>query len=81
MTARASILTGWSEIGPRRFRPAVVDDHHLSDWTDVTGQPFENLIPAPNLCVVEALVDEATLDAIEADNRYFVLESEEVIDG
>lgn len=78
---RAAVLTGWSEIGPRKFRPAIVEDYGLKEWTDITGQPSANIMPEPNLFVLEIRCEPATLDAIEADGRYCVLIAEEVLDG
>jgi hypothetical protein len=51
-------------------------NHRGWKWTDVTDQPRANLAPAPNLYIVEVECDAATLAAIEADTRFFILWSE-----
>ena len=67
----ARILTPWSGKGSDGdpFRPAVAA-YPLATWRDVTG----NYAPAdPDLLVVEAAMDAATLDAIKADSKYVVI--------
>jgi hypothetical protein len=68
---RAQVLTHW--IGDGRspetaFRPAVLDDHPVREWRDVTGSP--QVPTAPNAVVVEVVCEVARLDDIAADPRH-----------
>jgi len=74
----AEIITPWIGTGTPADpnRPQLGDDHALSKWEDVTGQPSANLKPLPNLFVVRAEMTDAVLTAIEADSTYEVLWSE-----
>jgi hypothetical protein len=77
---RARILTPWTGDGQSTttaYRPLVSDRYPLARCVDVTGQPAENLQPDPNLFVVEAVCEEATLALIEADPDFVVLEEED----
>ncbi len=76
--ARAEICTPWTGTGADGDpnRPQVADDYSLLSWIDSTGQPVENLQPDPNLYCVVATMEDAVLDAIEADATYQVLWSE-----
>lgn len=76
---RAEIITPWIGTGATTAdanRPQLGDDHTLSRWEDVTGQPSENLHPTPNLFIVRANMTDAVLAAIETDPTYEVLWSE-----
>jgi hypothetical protein len=75
MIYQAQILTPWSQQGSA-YSPQLARDHPVSAWTDVTGQPAQGLLPAPNLFTVQVVCDDATLAAIEADPTYSVLWSE-----
>ena len=75
------LLTAWIDVGDEKrhkYRPAVVDAYHLTDWEDVTGQDSKILIPDPNLMVLRVTCDEATAEAISADGEYQVLTVEAV---
>lgn len=77
---RAQVLTPW--IGDGRSadsanRAAVGDAYTLERWTDVTGQPAENLQPDPNLLAVEIVCEDAVLAQIDADPDYEILWSED----
>lgn len=52
-------------------------------WSDVTGQPAENITPTPNAFTVEVRVQsESTLDSIASHpDGYVELWREEVSDG
>lgn len=75
----AQIITPFSGDGTTietAYHPAVLDAYQFAKWTDITGlSPFE-IAPAPNLYVIEAQMDAATLAALEADQNYYVLWSE-----
>ena len=47
-------------------------------WTDVTGIPNPNIIPAPNLVAVEITAPDSVYDQIAADPNYFILWSEDL---
>lgn len=77
--AKAWVVTPWvARTVPGTFdHPKLEDDHQLISWTDVTGQPVQNISPEPNEYTVEIICTEAVLDAIEADAQYEVLWSED----
>jgi hypothetical protein len=81
---QAQILTPFTGAGTTTdpFRPQLSTDYPaLVGWADITGTPPAYLPPAPNLYVVEATCDVATLDVIEADARYQIISAEEVMDA
>jgi hypothetical protein len=73
-----NLVTRWqTDAAGNRMQVAM--DHPAAGvaFTDVTGQPDANLMPAPNALVVEAYpVNEALLSALEADPNVTVLWSE-----
>jgi len=75
----AQILTPYTGTGQDMdaFRPALADDYQVLTWVDVTGQAAENLIPDPNLVLIEVICEAAVLSQIEGNNRYQVIYSEE----
>ena len=78
---KAVIITPWIGNGTEENsnRPQVGDDYGISKWEDVTGQPSENLPLAENMYIVKLEAENAVLDAIEADDTYLVLWSEEIV--
>jgi len=84
---RAQVLTPWTNDVEHGNYPllqaALVESGYIArnghPWSmvDVTGQPAENLYPDPNLYIVEVTCDATTLAAIEADDRFMVLWSED----
>lgn len=58
------------------FRPAVADACPLQKWRDVTALASAEIMPAPNLYVIEAEMDTETLAQIEADPNFWILWSE-----
>lgn len=83
MTYLAEILTSWTGDGKNTNpnRPQLADDYKLIAWEDCTGQRVENIQPVPNCYSVRATLDETVLAAIEADSKYHVLWSEEVVEN
>lgn len=76
---RAQILTPWTQDEEGGNHPLIDEalaNHKGWRWTDVTAQPVENLSPDPNLYVIELECDAATLAAIEADRRFYVIWSD-----
>lgn len=70
---RARLLSPWTGDGLTAVtarRPQIGDDFALQSCTDVTGQPAANLVPSPNLLVVEITCDDATMAAIQAHPDY-----------
>jgi hypothetical protein len=55
-----------------------IDQDGVYNLSDITGTAGPNLPPTPNLCVVRAVMPEATLDAIQKDGTYSVLASAEM---
>lgn len=85
----AQILSPWTGDGGepgnratrqanRSYRPRLLDDYPLLAHRDASRQPAANLLPDPNLAVVEALLSELTLAQIEMNSAYLVLWSEPV---
>ena len=80
---RAEILTDWIGDGlslATGNRPHVANAYALARYEDVTGQPSANLQPDPNQFIVRIECEVDVLEAIESDNDYLVLWSEEVVD-
>lgn len=72
------IATPWVGDGINvHYHPKLEDDYPYKKWMDVTGQPSANLTPAPNMYVIEVVVDDVVLTQIEADSRYLVIWSED----
>lgn len=79
------VTTPWVEADPssesprlKSNHPRFSEDYPAVGWTDATAQLAENLVPDPNLYVIEALVDDATLAQIVVDTNYEVLTAEEI---
>ncbi len=75
----AQILTPWTGDGrtlETAFRPQLMDDFKIDQYTDLTGQPNAQLIPSPNLLLVQVQVSPAVLAQIEANPTYLVVSSE-----
>jgi hypothetical protein len=67
--ATAQYLTPWVGTGESledQRRPALLDVPGDKIFSDVTGQPAENLIPEPNLYVAQIEATDEVLDAIVA---------------
>lgn len=75
---RARVETPYAGTGTQvdPYRPRLLDEYPVQSCVDLTGQPSAELVPNPNLYVVEVTCDEATLAAIQADSRYTVVSSE-----
>lgn len=78
---QAEVITPWTGTGApdEMNRPQVGDDYTIAKWEDVTGQPSENLPPAENMYIVKLEAEDTVMDAIEADDTYQVLWSEEIV--
>jgi hypothetical protein len=75
----AQIVTAWignaSHFDP--YRPRLHDDYPaIYRCVDATEQDAAQVVPEPNLYVVQVWCDAATLTLIEADPRYLVLEAQ-----
>lgn len=76
---RVQLLSPWigdGTFGTNPYRPAFRDDYTYVRYADVTGQPGDQLPPSPNVLTLEALVDDAVFDVLEADTDYLILWSE-----
>lgn len=70
---RAQVCTTWVGTGVTSNdarRPKIAGDFALQSVVDVTGQPAANLIPDPNLYVVEIVAADAVMDTIEVSAEY-----------
>lgn len=66
---------------PHVFNPdGSVAQQGILKWEDTTGQSAENIVPDPNLYIIKCEADESVLHAIEADEQYEVLWSQEIIE-
>lgn len=75
--ATAAVVTPWAGDGQSAataFGPKIAQDYVLTKWRDVTGQA--NIIPTPNLYVVEIACADAVLATLQADPNYLVLWSQ-----
>ena len=78
---RARVVTQWvPATAERGNHPRLDDDHNVESWSDATGQNVDVISPDPNAYTLEVICDEATLDAIEADDNCVVMWSEEIIE-
>lgn len=80
MLFTAILLTPWVGVGTYEdpYRPLLADAvPGVQRWQDLTQ---EEILPDPNLAELEILCDEAVLVTIEADARFFVLSSSEVVE-
>ena len=50
--------------------PQAGADYHFRSWTDATGAPAANLIPDPNLVLIEGWIDDAEYDRLQDDPIY-----------
>lgn len=72
----AQIITRWIQVdraGNITAEPALFSDVPPAEgdsWTDVTQQPAENIVPSPDVVVIEVLVSDATFAAILAHVDY-----------
>lgn len=78
MTKVAAVLTPFVGSGAEEdeYYPQLANDFALISWKDVTGIEAANIIPATNTYQVEIVCTDPVLEAIEADNTYFVIWSE-----
>ena len=53
------------------YRCQLADDYPVVSWQDITAQT--NVPSAPNCYTVTAIMTDATLAAVQADNTYVVL--------
>lgn len=74
---RFQALTQWSVSK----EPQLALDYILIECSDVTAQPHENIVPAPNLHTIEGVADDAVFALIETDANYPVMWSDPVIEG
>lgn len=83
---RAAVVTPWvAEADDPSEKPSnhplVADEYVLSKWDDCTGQPAQNIPPAPNEYTICVEAEEDVIAAIEADTDYTVLWSEEIVEA
>jgi hypothetical protein len=72
---RARVITPWVGTGADSdpFRPKITNDISIvGSWSDVTGLPVTEIVPDPNMYVIELETDDATIDAIVAHKDYGV---------
>lgn len=62
------------------FTGEIAEDYTVPFCGDITIQPASNLPTDPAIYTAIVICDQATLNAIEADIKYQVLSSEEIID-
>lgn len=75
---KAQIMTpyiGTGIVGEDEFRPQIIRDYPLL-CADVTGLSVEQIIPGPNLLVVDIDCSLEIMNAIENDNNCLVIWSE-----
>lgn len=77
MAEQAVITTNWVNIddGTGEFvnTPQVTQDHTFIKWTDITGQPSENIPTSPNQYNILLQAETVDMDAIAADTRYQIM--------
>lgn len=76
---RAEVITAWIGDGlsiETAKRPHVAG-HYKLKCEDTTGQDGANIVPKPNMCIVQIECSPETLLEIEDDPIYLVLWSEE----
>lgn len=70
---RLTVLTEWIVADDGAYTVAIADS--VTSWQDITMQPDENILPAPNAVVVEVIVTDQQLNGIVDDN---ILTQEEI---
>lgn len=77
----SEIITSWIGTGSDAdpFFPKICNDYNIFASEDVTAQPAENLPLDQNMYVIKVKVDNNVFSEIEADDNYFVLWSEEIV--
>ena len=80
MAEQAVITTAWIEVedesvGEGEFinTPAVTLAYPFIKWTDVTGQPSENIPSQPNQYQIQLEAETVDMDAIEADPAFQIM--------
>lgn len=71
---RATVLTTWIGSGTMDdpYRPAIVDDHRLLGFTDLTGQAGETLRPLLPV-VIDASADEDVMSELHGSEKCRVI--------
>jgi hypothetical protein len=77
-TDGSNIVQLWTDYRRTFDGAGQIDQDGVYNLSDITGTVGPNLPPTPNLCVVRAVMPEATLDAIQKDGTYSVLASAEM---
>lgn len=83
---RAAIVTPWVAAADDPSdspsnHPQIGDDYQLLKWEDITGQPAENITPAPNEYTILVECTDTVLNAISVDSNYEILWDEEIQDA
>lgn len=77
MAEQAFITTAWIEVedddGQLINTPAVTLAYPFIKWTDITGQPSENIPTQPNQYNIELHAETVDMDAIAADPAFQIL--------
>lgn len=78
MPYRCEVLTPWFYDATRNTNEQAIALDYPAVWSDVTGQPDENIVPAPNVFISQGEgLTVAQMDALDTDANYVVLWSEE----
>jgi hypothetical protein len=76
-TYRCEVITPWIYDADRDTNEQAVSLDYPAVWSDVTGQPDENLLPDPNVFISHGNgLSDAQMTALEADTNFVVLWSE-----
>jgi len=73
------VLTPWRVANGANEIAVALDYPTPYGWTDITGQPDASIPTTPNLFMAWGKIDAEQLDALEADARYVVMLSKEVV--
>jgi len=81
MIVVAICLGSWREVQEHGYtarEPAIVLDHDILRFQDITSQPAANIPTNPNVFVQQIVCTDDVLAEIETDPAYTVLMSEAV---
>jgi hypothetical protein len=66
-----TVLTDW--INGANGNHMHVAELYAGEWTDITGQPDVEIVPAPNMFVAHGRIDDTTFAALSADSQFYIL--------
>jgi hypothetical protein len=66
-----TVLTDW--LTDANGNHIHVAELYPGEWTDITGQPDEEITPTPNVFIAQGRISDATFTALAADSQFLIL--------